>query len=283
MPGVANRRHRTLVRPALVRLLMGFWLLAGSLLSAAVHANSVLHADWTRLLQAHVVATPDGHSTQVDYAGMAADRARLAAYLDQLAAVTRSEYQTWDERRQLAFLINAYNAHTVALVLQHYPDIDSIRDIGGWFSSPWTKDIAPLLGATRSLDDIEHDMIRGEDGFGEPRIHFAVNCASIGCPALRREAYTADKLESQLADQTRRFLADPSRNRVANGTLQVSSIFKWYKQDFAAGWRGLNSLGAFLANYADALSLTPAQTQQLKNGTLPVDYLDYDWTLNDTP
>ncbi|MCU7553259.1 DUF547 domain-containing protein [Alteromonas sp. ASW11-19] len=281
MTGVANRQCAAKrYKPA--RFTAVLWLLVGSLVSAAVSAEGTLHDDWTRLLQAHVVATPNGHSTQVDYAGMAAESARLAAYLKQLAAVTPSQYQQWNESRQLAFLINAYNAHTVALVLQHYPDIDSIRDIGGWFSSPWSQGIAPLLGATRSLDEIEHKMIRGEKGFGEPRIHFAVNCASIGCPALRREAYTGAGLDIQLEDQTQRFLADSSRNRFTDGTLQVSEIFKWYRQDFTQGWRGLNSLAAFLAHYAEALSLTPEQTQQLQNRAVKIEYLDYNWTLNDT-
>ena len=93
-------------------------------------------------------------------------------------------------------MINAYNAWTVEFILTKYPDLDSIKDLGSFFNSPWDKEFIPLLGKTVSLNDIEHGLIRGSDRYNDPRIHFAVNCASIGCPALREEAYTGDKLNN---------------------------------------------------------------------------------------
>lgn len=151
------------------------------------------------------------------------------------------------------------------------------------FQSPWKKRFIPLLGETRSLDDIEHGLIRGFGRYGEPRIHFAVNCASIGCPALRPEAYVGARLDDQLEDATRRFLADRTRNRFENGTLEVSSIFKWYRDDFEQGWRGTTSLGGFLARYGNDLGLPPQTTTRLAAGQLDIPFLDYNWALNRTP
>lgn len=119
-------------------------------------------------------------------------------------------------------------------------------------------------------------MIRAKGAFDEPRIHFAVNCASIGCPALRPEAYTAVRLDTQLADAARRFLSDRTRNRLKNGRLEVSSLFKWYGKDFDR----LGGLRAFLADQGEALTLTEAQRQALRDGSLQVVFLDYDWSLN---
>ncbi|GGW77833.1 DUF547 domain-containing protein [Alteromonas halophila] len=273
MPGAASLGMRAARTGALFALFIG-------ILIAPAKAADDHHAIWHRLLQAHVKPVSDGNSTAVDYAGMRASRDQLDRYLSALAQVSKADFERWSEPAQLAFLINAYNAHTVALILTAYPDLDSIRELGGWFSSPWEQAIAPLLGKTRTLDDIEHEMIR--EHYHEPRIHFAVNCASIGCPALRREAYTGDALEQQLSDQTRQFLRDRSRNRIEGNTLRVSKIFNWYGDDFTTGWRGIDSLSAFLARYRDALGLTDAQTQALRSGELDIGFLPYDWALNDT-
>lgn len=240
------------------------------------------HGDWTDLLKRFVANTEDGHSTTIDYTGIQKQRAELQDYLARLADVEPQQFSAWPEPERLAFLINAYNAWTVELILDEYPDIESIRDIGGWFGSPWKQAIAPLLGKKRTLDEIEHDMIRGSGEFDEPRIHFAVNCASIGCPALRNEAYIADDLEEQLEAQTQAFLGDPSRNAWRDDALYVSPIFKWYREDFEAGWRGTHSLAEFLARYDAALGLSQDQKQALLDGKATIRYTDYDWRLNDS-
>lgn len=238
------------------------------------------HGPWDRLLTAHVRVFDSGRVTAVDYPAMAAARPRLRGYLEDLAAVSRAEFDGWSRAAQLAFLINAYNAWTVDLILSEYPGIDSIRDIGFLPGAAWRRDIVSLFGEQVSLDDVEHGMIRGWDRFQEPRIHFAVNCAAIGCPALRPEAYVASRLDAQLDDGTRLFLADRSRNYLDGDTAYLSRIFDWYEQDFERGWQGVNSVHEFLSRYGDALGANPSQQTGLASGTLRLRYLDYDWGLN---
>jgi hypothetical protein len=183
----------------------------------------------------------------------------------------------------MAFLINAYNAFTVELILTRYPKLESIKDLGSVFQSPWKPKWVPLLGTKVSLDDIEHEMLRKRGAYDDPRVHFAVNCASIGCPALREEAFTAARLEPQLDEQARRFMADASRNRfnAERGRLEVSKIFDWFGEDFRLGHRGIGSLPDFLARYADQLSADASAREKIKGKQLEVAFLDYDWKLND--
>jgi len=257
------------------------WLvLLVSLVARVPIVQAFDHSAWTDLLQRHVVMQDDGTASSVDYAGFQRDQAALTAYLEQLSAVAPADFEAWARADRLAFLINAYNAFTVSLILTRYPELDSIRQLGSLLRSPWKRRFVPLLGRTVSLDDIEHGMIRGPGGYDEPRIHFAVNCASIGCPALLPEAFTGAQLEVQLERATVGFLGDRSRNRLAGDRLEVSSLFKWYGEDFAAGWRGVGTLHAFLLRYADALDLPPEARAALADESLTLFYLDYDWALN---
>ena len=244
------------------------------------HAEGFDHAAWDALLKQHVTTLRNGQAAEVDYAGFSADRARLKQYLASLSAVTPAQFERWDRASQLAFLINAYNAYTVELILTAYPDVKSIKDLGSLLRSPWKKRFVPLLGETRSLDDIEHGLIRGSGRYAEPRIHFAVNCASIGCPALRPEAYVGERLDAQLEEATNSFLEDRSRNRLEGKTLRVSSIFKWYKSDFDKSWRGSESVAGFLAHYRKSLGIDESTANQLREGKIAIDFLDYDWRLN---
>ena len=241
-----------------------------------------LHASWDVLLQKNIVSINNGTSTEINYAGMKESNAQLNGYIASLQNVSLSTYKRWTRNEQLAFLINAYNAYTVQLILTKYPDLVSIKDLGDTFSSPWAQDVGLLLGEVRTLNGIEHTMIRGKNGFDEPRIHFAVNCTSIGCPALRAEAFTGKKLEMQLEEQTTLFLADRTRNRFQDDTLYVSKIFDWYRGDFEAGWKGTESLADFLVLYANALALTSEQVQALQGDEMDIVFFDYDWNLNDT-
>jgi hypothetical protein len=202
----------------------------------------------------------------VRYTEFAKDRAALKAYLDTLSGGREAEFRAWSKPQRMAFLVNAYNAFTVELILANYP-VKSIKDIGNdVFSNRWKKKFFRLFGQDSYLDQIEHEMLRKPGAYDEPRVHFALNCASVGCPMLREEAYVAERLEAQLEDQARRFLSDRSRNRYANGRLEVSKIFDWFKEDFAPREK-------FLERYAAQLGGTSAQ----------VSFLDYDWTLNDFP
>lgn len=241
------------------------------------------HQPWDALLKQCVESIDGGDSTAADYQCFQSNHEQLKDYTTSLSSVSDEHFASWDKKAQLAFLINAYNAWTVELILSAWPELESIRDLGSLFRSPWKKEFIPLFDGVLSLDDIEHGMIREPGVYDDPRIHFAVNCASVGCPALRAEAYTGERLDAQLEEQTRAFLGDSSRNRLRDGRLEVSSIFKWYGDDFAKGWRGADSLGAFLARYASAMQLDTATTKALQQQRLKIDYLDYDWSLNDLP
>jgi hypothetical protein len=236
------------------------------------------YAAWDALVKKHVRWLPDGRQSRVDYAGFQADRAAVKTVLEALSAVPKAEFDGWSKARRMAFLINAYNAFTVELILTKYPDLKSIKDLGSFIQSPWKKKFFRLLGEERHLDWIEHEQLRPL--YAEPRVHAAVNCASIGCPALRDEAFTAGKLEVQLADGMQRFMADRTRNRVRTGRLEVSSIFKWFREDFEQGHQGWAKLEDVFATYAVPLADDPAEQARLRAGAVPISFLDYDWSLN---
>lgn len=248
------------------------------------------HAAWTALLKKHVVVERGGRTSSVRYAAFAGDRAALQAYLQSLSAVPRATFDGWSRAQRMAFLVNAYNAFTVELILTRYPKLESIKDLGALFSTPWKPKWIALLGTQVSLDDIEHGMLRAKSDvlsaaqrYDEPRVHFAVNCASIGCPALREEAFVAASLEAQLEEQTRRFMADRTRNQynAQRQRLEVSKIFDWFGEDFRAGYQGIDSLNAFFARYAEQLTDTPAEREVVRGGKPDIGFLAYDWKLND--
>lgn len=242
------------------------------------------HAAWNAMLAKHVKTFNNGNASAVDYTALKAEQAALKAYLGTLSAVSEAEYGKWSKPQRLAFLINAYNAFTVELIVTKYPDLESIKDLGSVFSSPWKKKFFTLLGQERHLDDIEHGLIRAPGAFDDPRIHAGVVCASIGCPMLRPEAFTAEKLDAQLDDGMKRFLADGTRNRydAASGRLQVSKIFDWYGKDFEKGHKGYDSLKTTFARHAAQLAATPEAQAKVRAGDYKLEFLDYDWKLNDS-
>jgi hypothetical protein len=237
------------------------------------------------LLQRHVRVLRAGQASELDYAGMAQQRTHLQAWLARLSAVSAAEFDGWTAAQQMAFLINAYNLFTIELVLTRWPDLRSIREIGGLLRNPWRRAWVPLLGQTLSLDDIEHGRLRERGVYDDPRIHFAVNCASIGCPMLREEAFVAERLDAQLAEQERRFLSDRTRNRYSaqRGRLEVSKIFDWYAEDFRLGHRGITSLPQYFAGHAGLLADAEADRARIRDGQVTIAFLDYDWALNDVP
>ena len=257
-----------------------FTALLLGLVAAFAQAQGFDHsyASWDALLKKHVRWLPDNKQSQADYAGFAKDRAGLKQVLDTMSAVPKADFDMWSREQRMAFLINAYNAFTVEVILTKYPDIKSIKELGSFNRGPWKNEFFTLLGAKRHLDWIEHEELRPK--YADPRVHGAVNCASIGCPALRTEAFTAGKLEAQLDDGMLRFMGDRTRNRVAGGKVEVSSIFKWFKEDFEKGHKGFAKLPDVFAKYATQLSDKPEEQAALKAGTLAVSYLDYDWSLN---
>ncbi|MDH4026026.1 MAG: DUF547 domain-containing protein [Desulfuromonadales bacterium] len=240
------------------------------------------HATWNLLVKNNVHWNLNRTASLVNYAGFQKTHDFLKRYLFSLSAVTRTEFDTFRREQQLAFLINAYNAFTVELILTEYPEVTSIKELGSLFSSPWKRKFFLLLGESQNLDGIEHELIRGSGRYDEPLIHFAVNCASIGCPALLDEAFVAEKLDQQLLESTERFLSDRSRNRfdARTGTLEISSIFDWYAEDFSKGWRGYDSLHDFFRTHADWITDDAESVENLIEAALRIEFLDYDWSLN---
>jgi len=203
---------------------------------------------------------------QVDYAGFKKDEARLDDYLDRLAKI---DPQSLSRDEQFAYYANAYNAWTIKLILSGYPGVESIKDLGSLFKSPWKKKFVKLDGKVITLDHIEHDILRPQ--FKDPRVHMAVNCASKGCPPLWSEPFMGDRLDEQLNAATRNFINNPGFNRLEGNTLYVSKIFKWFSEDFED-----NVIG-FVEKYAEG---ELKRTIKANRSTIEVEYLDYDWSLN---
>ena len=244
------------------------------------------HAALTTLLKKHVVVVDGGKSSKVKYAELKKEQPQLKAYLDSLSSVKEIEFNSWSKPQQMAFLINAYNGYTLELILQNYP-LKSIKDIGGVFDNRWKRKFFKLFGQDSFLDKVEHETLRKPGVYNEVRVHYAVNCASIGCPALREEAFVAERLDKQLEEQAVRFLSDRSRNRYANGKLEVSMIFNWFKEDWAGGFKGfdgktpaITSREDYFARYAKQLADNPADQQNIADKKAAISYLDYDWSLN---
>jgi len=208
-------------------------------------------------------------NARVDYASLQAHPQDLDRYLNQVAAVSKAEFEKWSEPQQIAFLINTYNAYTLRLIIDHYP-LKSIKAIGGWFSGPWDQSVVELFGETLDLNTVEHKILRVD--YAEPRIHFALVCAAKDCPPLRGEVYTGSHLEAQLVDQAKQFLADTTKNRIGapERTVYLSPLFKWYGGDFE------KKSGSVLAALQPYWPEKADSTDGLK-----IRYTDYDWSLNE--
>jgi hypothetical protein len=235
---------------------------------------------WDALLKKHVRWLPDNKQSRVDYAGLGKERAQLTKILAEWSAVGSAQFNAWSKDQRMAFLINAYNGFTLELILTRYPDLKSIKDLGSLLQSPWKNRFFKLLGEARHLDWIEHEQLRPL--YRDPRVHAAVNCASLGCPALMPEAFTPSRLDAMLSDGMQRFMADRTRNRYnpATGKVEVSAIFKWFREDFEKGDRGFQRLEDVWAFYAEQLADDAAGRDKLRARNVGVSFLDYDWSLN---
>lgn len=226
-------------------------------------SHPISHEIWDSLLQKHV--TVDG---QVDYKGIIRDSIPFNKYINLLKN-NHPNKSNWSKDEQLAFWINAYNAFTVQLIIDNYP-VASIKDIKNgipFVNTVWDIKFINIEGATYDLNNIEHGIIRKK--FNEPRIHFAVNCASISCPRLLNEAFTAEKLEEQLAENTRYFLANKVKNDFSDpDNIKLSKLLKWYSGDFDGKKYG--GVKGLIEKYGPP-----------HNENANIDYLEYDWNLND--
>lgn len=237
------------------KLFSGFLISAVFLLSfAGVSDNSFDHSNWDELLQKNVSATG-----KVNYEGFKASQKELDSYLAQLKSKTPTS--SWTKNQTMAYWINAYNAFTVKLILNNYP-LKSIMDINN--GKAWDLSFIEMNGKSYSLNNIEHDILRAK--YGDARIHFAVNCASISCPRLNNKAFTADKLEEQLEKMSRAFINNTSKNSLSADFVKISSLFNWYKGDFTKN----GSVIDFINKYSTTKISSSASIQ----------YMEYNWNLN---
>ena len=237
--------------------------------SAADNPAAIPHTDWQGFLDRYLVPGHPSGIARVRYGEVSAtDREALQRYLRQLAALDPRDYAP---REQQAFWINLYNALTVELVLAHYP-VTSIRKIyGGLFDrGPWDEPVTSVAGQALTLNDIEHRILRPI--FADARIHYAVNCASLGCPNLAAEAYTAANLEALLDTGARAYVNHPRGVRFDGERLALSSLYEWYAVDFGGNLAGVR---AHLAHFAE-----PALAARLRAHTGGARYA-YDWRLNE--
>ena len=224
-------------------------------ISSRFFTNSNLHEIWNKLLYEHV--SNDG---KVNYESFKNDNEELLNYIRVLTLLSsKSQFKTLTKNEKLAFWINVYNALTIDLIIRNYP-VKSIKDI----KNPWDQKIYTFNEKALSLNDIEHEILRKMD---EPRIHFAIVCASESCPKLQNQAFVADMLEDQLTTATKEFLNDNSKNRITKNELELSKIFKWFSKDF----KQQGSLISFLNQYSEVEISEDAK----------IKYLDYSWELND--
>lgn len=227
-------------------------LLIFSIFSIAIQAQSPEHASWDTILKTHV--NNDG---DVNYKAINANQEPLSNYLEFLSQNPPKD--SWSKNEKLSYWINAYNAFTIKLIIDNYP-IKSIKDI----KQPWDKKFFKIGDAAMSLNDIEHEILRK---MNEPRIHFAIVCASYSCPKLQNEAFTAENLEDQLVDATKAFLSDENRNEISENSIKISKIFDWFSKDFKQN----GSLIDFLNQYTE-ITISSNVKKRFK---------DYNWALNE--
>jgi hypothetical protein len=233
---------------------------------------------------ARVLKTYVNEAGYVDYANLVKSRRDLDRFAARLAVLDPDSFRTWGESQQIAFWINAYNGLTLKAVVDHYP-AKSIKDIGSLVTSVWDKLTFSVMGRALTLNQIEHEILRKE--FTEPRIHMAINCASIGCPPLLNEPFNADTLEEQFARVTRAFLDAPEKFRIDRTGKQVhlSPILKWFGEDFVAEYASIHRRKKFSAKENAALNFVMAAVPEadrtyLRDGAFKLKWLDYDWNLN---
>ena len=202
----------------------------------------------------------------VDYRGLKNEEALLDQYLEVLENI---EVDNLSPNEQFAFYVNVYNSWTIKLILTAYPEIDSIKDLGNIFRTPWEKKIVRISGEIMTLDDVEHEILRKK--FKDPRIHFAVNCASKSCPPLISEPYQGSTLNQQLDDSTRAFINDSKSNYLKGNKLYVSKIFDWFAKDFDD-----DIIGFFLQHAEGDFK----KELEAKKNEIKIKFLHYDWSLN---
>jgi len=243
-----------------LKYITGLSLLFLFFASHCLATDNIDNQIYASLLKKHVI------DKRVNYDGFKKDEKLLDNYLSILS---QTDVKSLSGNNLFAFYINVYNAFTIKLILTKFPGINSIKEIGGFFSNPWSKKFILLRGRTVSLDHIEHDILRPK--FKDPRVHFAINCASKSCPPLLNEPYEGKTLETQLDNQTKKFINDTKNTFIKDDTLFTSKIFKWFKKDFSD-----NPL-SFIKRHASG-ELKEELNSHGEN--INLSYQTYDWSLN---
>lgn len=268
-------------------LALAITALAVAVSPAPEPGGSFSYGDYASVLDAYV--DDDGF---VNYASLKKDRRALDRFAESMWTLNRDVYDAWDEPEKIAFWINAYNALTLVLIVDHYPirssmlrgfiwPKNSIRQIPG----AWKKVEFDVMDEKITLDHIEHGILRHD--FAEARIHMALVCAARSCPVLRGEPYRGDVLESQLTDQSRIFLGDPKKFAIdrRDGKVRISAIFDWFKGDFVAAYgvperEGMGAKEAAVINFI-ASHVGEADRSYLLSNKISIENIHYDWTLNE--
>jgi hypothetical protein len=231
------------------------------------------YPDWNQVLRQFV---KDGG---VDYPALKNNPVRLNDFLQSVSHLSEREYEGWNGKQKIAFWINTYNALAIKVIFDHYPPKKglswkalaypetSIQQI----PNVWDRPLIKIFGENFSLNRIEHKILRKE--FEEPRIHFALVCAAKGCPPLRKEAYVAERLNTQLDDQARQFFSDPKKAKydAEANALHLSPILSWFRKDFEMTGGPIEFAKRFM----------PKETTQKPSGAAKIKWLDYDWSLKE--
>ena len=240
------------------------------LISFSAIAFDHSHKNWNEVLSKYVILK-DGQS-YFEYKKLKENKKlikTLENYLSDLSLVSSDKYDGFNETQRFSFLVNAYNAFTIKLIIDNYP-VESIKDIGSLFSSPWKKDFFKLFGKKTNLDYIEHGLLRKK--FNEPRVHFAVNCASLGCPNLLNQAFTEKNMERLLLKGEKDFFSQKSKNKLEldDNRVYVSKIFSWFGEDFEKKHGSLKKYLALAFN-----------EKKVDSDDIKVKFTDYSWDLNE--
>ena len=272
----------------LATFLIGFTALALFLAPAeSVDSNTTPKEEYVESTFSYV-----DNQGMVDYAALKKSPEDLNKTLAAMANLNKDTYQAWPEKQKIAFWINAYNALTLDAIIDHYPiqgggllgfrfPKNSIRQISGvWDELTWQ-----VMGQPRTLNAIEHEILRVK--FEEPRLHMAIVCASISCPYLRNEPFTAQKLDTQLAEQTKKFLAEQAKFKIdrKGNRVHISPIFDWFGEDFISKY-GTEPFGRHNKQTTAVLNfiakhIPPQDAAYLREGNYKVKTLNYDWALNE--
>ncbi|MGK0367121.1 MAG: hypothetical protein ACI9QD_000255 [Thermoproteota archaeon] len=254
----------------MLKLMLLLLLLLSSISSFAFDHS---YSDFDTFLKQYV--HPFEYSSKVDYKKIKTQTIKIDLISNFFEKLTAKEYKSFTKDQKLTYWINAYNFFTIKLVAKNYP-VESIKDIRKILSgafTPWKIDFINILGKEISLDRIEHKIIRKK--FKEPRVHFALVCASGGCPPLMNFAFTAKKLEEQLKHVSQNFILDTNKNLLKRDTIMLSKIFKWYGNDFNKKYKSA------LHFIAQIITKDTGIQKRITTEKIKVDYLDYDWKLND--